>query len=308
MWPRDGDDIADLLIAADLALYAAKSGVPGTVVEFDPSLKDASERRARMLTAARLALEEDRVVPFYQPKIDLKTGRIIGWEALLRIRKENIHILPPSEIAAAFSDADISVQLTDRMFSRVLSDLANWHAQGLDVGRIAINLSGGDFRQLGLSTRLRSLAEQSGVTFDHIELEVTETVLIGDLAHQVSRELQALRDWGAMVALDDFGTGYASLTHLQQLPVDVIKIDRSFIEKIDSTDVKATTVIDAVIQMARRLDMRTVAEGVETWNQAQYLKASGCSTVQGYLFSPPIAAEEVPDFLSNAWFKSSLAH
>jgi len=308
LWPRDGEEIADLLIAADLALYAAKSGVPGTVVEFDPSLRDASERRAGMLAAAKLALEEDRVVPYYQPKIDLQTGDIIGWEALLRIRKESIHILPPSEIAAAFSDAEIGVQLTDRMFSKVLSDLASWHAQGIDVGRIAINLSGGDFRQQGLSERVRSLAEQSGVTLDHIELEVTETVLIGDFGHEVSRELQALRDWGALVALDDFGTGYASLTHLQQLPVDVIKIDRSFIEKIDSTDLKATTVIDAVVQMAKRLGIQTVAEGVETWEQVRYLKASGCSIVQGYLFSPPISATKVPDFLTSTEPKRALAH
>src|SRR5690606_40486630 len=112
----------------------------------------------------------------------------------------------------------------------------------------------------------------------------------------------------ALVALDDFGTGYASLTHLQQLPVDVIKIDRSFIEKIDPTDLEATTVIDAVVQMAKRLGIQTVAEGVETWEQVRYLKASGCSIVQGYLFSPPISATKVPDFLTSTEPRRALAH
>lgn len=305
IWPRDGDNSAELLIAADLALYAAKDDLLGTIIEFTPSLKDASERRSKMLAAARKALEEDRIVPFYQPKIDLRTGKIMGWEALLRIRGENLHILLPAEISAAFSDADITVQLTDRMFARVFADIALWRAAGIDAGRIAVNVSAGDFRQSGLADRLRFHAEANRLSLSQIDIEVTETVLIGELGAEVSRMLQELRSLGVMVALDDFGTGYASLTHLQQFPVDVIKIDKSFIDQIDEMDPKATAVIDAVIQMARRLGMQTVAEGIETAEQCRYLRARNCTIGQGFFFSQPVAAEKVPALLSfrthNPW-------
>ncbi|MBX3584901.1 MAG: EAL domain-containing protein, partial [Rhizobiaceae bacterium] len=299
IWPRDGDDPADILIAADLALYAAKEQMPGTVLEFAPSLKGASARRSKMLMLARQALEHDRIVPFYQPKIDLRTGRLMGWEALLRVRSVDGNTLPPSEIAAAFSDIEIAVQLTDRMFARVFSDLANWRDAGLEPGRIAVNVSAADFRQSGLSDRIRSYAQASRQSLAEIDIEVTETVLIGQLGPEVSRTLEELRTMGVMVALDDFGTGYASLTHLQQFPVDVIKIDRSFITRIDENDPKATAVIDAVLQMAKRLGMQTVAEGIETVEQARYLRARGCTIGQGYLFDRPVPAEDVPQILSS---------
>jgi EAL domain-containing protein (putative c-di-GMP-specific phosphodiesterase class I) len=145
---------------------------------------------------------------------------------------------------------------------------------------------------------LRSAAGAAGQDLSTIDIEVTETVLIGQLGPEVSRMLQELRALGVMVALDDFGTGYASLTHLQQFPVDVIKIDRSFIERIDAGEPKATAVIDAMLQMARRLGMQTVAEGIETHNQARYLRARGCTIGQGFLFSRPVPASEVPTIMT----------
>ena len=294
IWPRDAEDPAELLIAADLALYAAKDRMPGTIVEFTPSLKGAAEARSSMLGLARQALEEDRIVPYYQPKVDLQSGSIMGLEALIRIRGPNNEILAPSDIQAAFFDCEISVQLTDRMFARVFADLATWQAANIDPGRIAINVTAADFRQKALDERLKSHANAYGQSLSAVDIEVTETVLIGELGPEVSRMLGELRDKGVLVALDDFGTGYASLTHLQQFPVDVIKLDRSFIARIDARDPKATAVIDAVLQMAKRLDLQTVAEGIETVEQARYLRARGCNVGQGYLFDRPLPANEVP--------------
>ena len=267
-----------------------------------PSLKDASERRSRMLATARAALAEDRIVPFYQPKVDLQAGRTVGWEALLRIRGTDGEILPPSAIEAAFSDADISLQLTDRMLSLVFADIAAWRADKIDIGRVAVNISAEDFRQShasGLVERLRSHADFHTRPLTDIELEVTEGVFIGQLASDVSGMLDELRALGVLIALDDFGTGYASLTHLRQFPVDVIKIDRSFVERIDGKDPKSTAVIDAILQMAKRLGIQTVAEGIETKHQAQYLRMRGCSTGQGYLFSRPVGAAEVTSLLAS---------
>ncbi|MBI1620806.1 EAL domain-containing protein [Aquamicrobium sp. cd-1] len=299
LWPRDGEDPAELLIAADLALYSAKEEMPGTFMEFTPTLRGASERRSQMLFLARQALEQDSIVPFYQPKIDLRTGRVMGWEALLRICSADGTILPPSEIQAAFSDSEVAVRLTERMFARVFADLANWRAVGIDPGRIAVNLSAADFRGPDLASRLQAHAEATEQGLSAIDIEVTETVLIGQLGPEVSRMLQELRKMGVMVALDDFGTGYASLTHLQEFPVDVIKIDKSFIERIDENNPKATAVIDAVLEMAMRLGMQTVAEGIETMEQARYLRARGCTMGQGYFFDRPLPACEVPRALSS---------
>lgn len=293
IWPRDGHEPGELLVAADLALYAAKGDLPGTIKEFVPSLRAKSEVRSRMLDTARVALEAGRIIPFYQPKIDLQTGEVMGWEALLRVQTLDGLLLSPAQIEAAFADTDLSVQLTDRMLERVFHDIAEWRSSGMDPGRIAVNVSAGDFRLQGLACRLRKHARVTGQRLANIDIEVTEGVLIGQLGPEVSRMLEELRAMGVMVALDDFGTGYASLTHLQQFPVDVIKIDKSFVDKLQVADAKATAVVDAVLQMAKRLNMQTVAEGVETRAQARYLRARGCTIGQGYFFSRPIAASAV---------------
>ena len=298
IWPRDAREPGELLISADLALYAAKGEMPGTIKEFFPSLRAASELRSRMLGLARSALDDDYVVPFYQPKIDLQSGQIMGWEALLRVVSPDGNVLSPAQIEAAFGDADLSVRITDRMLERVFEDISNWRSLGIDPGRIAVNVSAGDFRLQGLSSRLKAHAASYANSLANIDIEVTEGVLIGQLGPEVSRMLEELRTLGVMVALDDFGTGYASLTHLQQFPVDVIKIDKSFIDRLEGGDAKATAVVDAVLQMARRLNMQTVAEGVETKEQARYLRARGCTIGQGYFFSRPIAASGVPSLMT----------
>lgn len=299
IWPRDADTPGDLLIAADLALYAAKEEMPGTVKVFDASLRHAAERRTRMLDTARKALDDDRIIPFYQPKIDFQTGQIMGWEALLRVRSEDGRIMSPAEIEAAFADVDLTVKLTDRMLARVFADMVIWQDRGIDVGRIAVNVAAGDFRLNDLASRLKSHAAIHEQCLAEFDIEVTEGVLIGQLGPEVSRMLEELRAEGVMVALDDFGTGYASLTHLQQFPVDVIKIDKSFVDRIDENDPKGTAVVDAVLQMAKRLGMQTVAEGVETKEQARYLRARGCTIGQGYLFSRPVPASDVPTIVAN---------
>jgi diguanylate cyclase (GGDEF)-like protein/PAS domain S-box-containing protein len=294
IWPRDSEDPAELLIAADLALYAAKEQMPGSVVEFTSDLKSASEQRAHMLSLAQQALDEDRIIPFYQPKVDLKTGKLVGWEALLRLQDENGRILPPSAISAALSDSEVAVQLTDRMLSKVFFDLDTWKRHDIEPGRIAVNLSPADFRQAALIDRIKFHADAADQPPSAIDVEVTETVLIGDNRSDVPEVLQNLRDMGIQVALDDFGTGFASLTHLQEIPLDIIKIDKTFIDKIDPNDPMSTAVTDAVIDMARRLVKQTVAEGIETKEQAEYLRNRGCDVGQGYLFDKPLPSNEVP--------------
>ncbi|WP_062225791.1 putative bifunctional diguanylate cyclase/phosphodiesterase [Aureimonas frigidaquae] len=299
VWPRDATDPDTLLTAADLALYDAKTDAPGTFREYTPVLRTALERRMGMLAAARRGLAERRILAYYQPKVELETGRIMGWEALLRMVGEDGSIRSPADIEAAFCDAEITVSLTDAMLAQVFADMAHWRDAGLDVGRVAINLSAGDFRKQTLANRIRRCAARYGQSLSALDLEVTEGVLIGQLGPDVSRMLEELRAEGVLVALDDFGTGYASLTHLQRFPVDVIKIDKTFIDRIGGPDPKASAVTDAILDMAQRLQMQTVAEGIETVEQAVYLRERGCTIGQGYLFSRPMPATQVPIFLSN---------
>ncbi len=292
LFPKDADNAAELLRAADLALYAAKAELPGTIRGFKPEMRQASQARAKALSNARLALANDDIVPFYQPKVDLKTGRIDGFEALLRWH-DHLGLQPPASIAAAFGDAELSIRLTDRMLDRVLEDCLDWRDEQIPVGRVAINVSAADFRRGDLADRILNRITDVGLTPDAIEIEVTETVLINQLGGHVTRALETLRAAGITIALDDFGTGYASLTHLQQFPVDVLKIDRSFVDRIGSARRRDTAVIDAVMQMSRSMGIRTVAEGIERAEQAEYLREKGCDLGQGYLFSRPVPPARV---------------
>lgn len=298
MWPSDGATAEDVMKSADLALYVAKSEGLGGVRGFKPAMRDRIDDRNRMLRDAREALQDDRVIPFYQPKVELASGKVVGFEALLRWHHHRSGLQPPGAIAAAFEDSSLATQLTDRMLDRVLTDMAGWLDQGHSLGRIAINGSPADFRRDDFAERILSRCHETGVSPSLLELEVTETVFLDRLSDSVERTFRTLRSEGVSIALDDFGTGYASLTHLQQFPVNVLKIDRSFISKLDGTSGPDRAIVQGVIDIARRMKIETVAEGIETEAQARDLFELGCDIGQGFLFSRPIAADRISVFLA----------
>lgn len=294
MWPTDGATAEDIMKSADLALYTAKSEGAGNVRGFKPTMRGRMEDRKRMLRDAREALQDDRVVPFYQPKLSLRSGEVLGFESLLRWHHHRNGLQPPSGIAAAFEDSSLAVQLTDRMLDHVLVDMRGWLERGVSFGRVAINGAPADFRRDDFADRILGRCHAAGIPPSLLELEVTETVL---LERRADRTFRTLREAGVTIALDDFGTGYASLTHLQQFPVNVLKIDRSFISRLDGTDVSDRAIVQGVIAIARRMNIQTVAEGVENEAQAQDLRELGCDVGQGYLFSRAIPADRVPAFV-----------
>jgi diguanylate cyclase (GGDEF)-like protein/PAS domain S-box-containing protein len=296
-WPRDAETGDELQRSADLALQAAKAELPGTLCVFRPELRERSEERRRMLDAARAALRDDRIVPFYQPKVCLRTGQIVAFEALLRWHDHRHGLQPPSGLAAAFEDVELAVQITDRMLDTVLNDMATWQSKSISFGRIAVNVSSADFRRQDLTERVLGRLRTRGLPADCLEVEVTESVFLGQNAALVAGELERLSVAGVTVALDDFGTGYASLTHLRQFPVGVLKIDRSFVTDIGSP---RAGIIDALVHMARSLGIIVVAEGVERTEQADYLRRKGCDCGQGFLFSRPVPGQRVPGLLA-AW-------
>jgi diguanylate cyclase (GGDEF)-like protein/PAS domain S-box-containing protein len=303
-FPCDGTDAEALLKSADLALYAAKAEGLGKALGFDPTMRDAAESEKKMLRDAREALADDEIVPFYQPKICLRNGEIIGFEALLRRHHRNYGIQPPSTLLAAFDDNRLAPQITDRILAKTLSDILGWLDQGLEFGRIAINASTEDFRRGDLADRILGSLDKTGVAPCRLELEVTETVLLGKHGGKVEEALRALRSAGVSIALDDFGTGYASLTHLRQFPVDTLKIDQSFISRLIDEDQQDAIIVGAIVDLARNLGISTVAEGVESELQAFMLRRRGCQAAQGYLFGRPLPAVRMPSFIKG-WGKGT---
>ncbi len=300
-YPGHDEDSASLLKNADIALYAAKKAGRGRSAAFVPAMRESMHRHVAVLRLAKDALVRDAVVPFYQPKVCLATGHVVGFEALLRWIDEN-GVQPPAAIQAAFDDPDLSVQLGSRMLDRVTADMRMWSAALVRFGRMALNVAAPEFHGTRYAEHILSSLARAELRPDQFEVEVTEGVLLDDGTATIATALRALHDAGVAIALDDFGTGYASLTHLKAFPVSWLKLDRSFVSKLERDD-DAAAIVRAVIGLAHSIGIKVVAEGVETQAQSEFLTTAGCDVGQGYLFAKPMAGTLVPDFLSK-WARS----
>ncbi|WP_051520091.1 EAL domain-containing protein [Sphingobium sp. Ant17] len=230
--------------------------------------------------------------------MNLRTGALEGFEALLRFNDPQRGLQPPGEIRAAFEDAELAVRLTDRMLDCIMADMAAWRDQGFAFGRVAFNGAPGDFRRGDFVDRILGRLHTFGLPACLLELEVTETVFVGQLSDRVHNSLETLAKAGVTIALDDFGTGYASLTHLQQFPVHTIKIDRSFVSRLNAAETGDAAIVGAVIDLAKNLGITTVAEGIETAAQAAHLMVKGCDVGQGFLFGRPMARSQTADIMA----------
>jgi diguanylate cyclase (GGDEF)-like protein/PAS domain S-box-containing protein len=293
IWPSDAERLEDLIKCADLALYACKADRQNGIRRFHPAMREAANERMRMLETASAALRDERLFPYYQPKVCLKTGTLIGLEALLRWQHPSQGIQSPSTIAAAFDNAELAPRITDRVVECVLADIKLWRDHGLDFGRVAINAAAADFMRSDFDKRLLGKLEEEGVSPRFLELEVTENVLVGREAKKFGAILRELKRAGMTIALDDFGTGYASLSHLNAFPVDTLKIDQSFVRQLCTGQRGDEAIVRAVIGLARNMRAVTVAEGVETREQAVRLQELKCDAAQGYFFSRPVHAQQV---------------
>ena len=292
LFPEHAGDIADLMKHADIALYEAKNGGRGRACIFEPGLLERWQREARMLERARDALVHAPPAPWYQPKVDLASGKVIGFEALLRCVRPDGAIIMPGEIAAAFEHSELGRVITERMLAQVLADCRRWQDQGIEFGHVAINVPGVELHDSSFPDRLLNALNVTGVAPRRIELEVTESVFLGRNAEVVERSLNRLSAAGISIALDDFGTGYASLSHLKQFPIDIIKIDQRFVRDLE-TDPDDAAIVRTVLNLAYSLGIRTVAEGVENLRQLDYLRAGGCHFGQGFHFGAAAPASEV---------------
>jgi len=293
LWPDHAREAPDLIKQADIALYTAKTTGRDKVVIFEPSMRTEAERKAEMRSNARSAIDTHSIEPFYQPKVHLNSGEIAGFEALLRWRNTRAGIELPASIQAAFDDPLLAVALSKRMHDMVFYDMRRWLQAGVAFGHVAINASAAEFRDLSFADRILERLRASDIPNHCLEIEVTETVFLGRGAETVDRALRTLSSEGVKIALDDFGTGYASLSHLKQFPVDIIKIDRTFVHDLASNP-DDPAILQAVLNLGRSLGITTVAEGVETAVQASFLRAQGCDLGQGFLFGMASPSDRIP--------------
>jgi diguanylate cyclase (GGDEF)-like protein len=296
-FPDHTDEAAELMKDADIALYRAKAEGRNRVVTFSPEMRAATEQRIVLRREMREAISLDQIRPFYQPKVCLSTGEIIGFEALARWEHPIRGLLTPGIFGDVFDDPELATMVGKRLIGKVASDMRRWLNGSLSFGHVAINLSHVEFSQPDLAEDIFRVLDLAKVPPKHFEIEITEKVLLDAQSDAVSSVLEKFRARGVQIALDDFGTGYASLTHLKQFSVDHIKIDQSFVRDIEE-DPDDEAIVAAVVGLGRSLNLKVTAEGVETTGQAQRLREMGCSAAQGYLYAKPMTGSDVPDFLS----------
>jgi EAL domain-containing protein (putative c-di-GMP-specific phosphodiesterase class I) len=259
------------------------------------------EARIAVLSNARNALDQNNIVPYYQPKVALGSGKIVGFEALLRWRDHAGTIQSPITIWEAFKDPVLSVEIGQRMRDLVMSDMARWRSLGVPFGAVAINVSAAEFTRGDLATTILESMAAFRLPVETLELEVTESVVLDDPAGEIGSALKKLSDDGVAIALDDFGTGYASLSHLRKLPVQWLKIDRTFVSDMNENR-ESAVIVNMCIELAQSFGIGVVAEGVETAEQAEMLSNWNCDVAQGYLFGKPVEASLVPLLLAG-WSK-----
>jgi diguanylate cyclase (GGDEF)-like protein/PAS domain S-box-containing protein len=287
-YPDDGED-ADILIKhADTAMYQAKKRDRNNYQFFKEDMNLRAVKRQSVEGGLRDALESGQFVLHYQPKVNLTTGAICGAEALLRWRHPALGLILPLEFLPTAEDCGLILPIGRWVLMETCSQVQDWIAAGLRVPPVAVNVSSLQFRSEGFIENLRAILNETGLAPHHLELELTETVLMQH-AESSASVLHALKSVGVRLALDDFGTGYSSLSYLKRFPIDSLKIDQSFVRDIGPPD-DNSPIVRAVITMAKSLNQRVVGEGVETEKQMIFLKAHGCDEAQGYYFSTPLVA------------------
>jgi len=293
--PGDGTTATTLIQNADIAMYRAKKSGRNTFQFFLPEMHHRAVRRLEIETALRCALEREEFLVHYQPKVDLRTSRIVGFEALLRWRHPQFGVLSPAEFVPILEDTNLIAPVGEWVLREACAQVGRWAAMGLAPRPVAVNISARQFRGRNLDRVVTRVVEEAGIDPALLELELTESLLMEDPEETV-RTLRALKDFGVRLSVDDFGTGYSSLASLRRFPIDALKIDRAFVKEMDR-DATSRTIIDTIIGLAHTMKARVIAEGVETAQQAARLARVGCDYLQGYHFSRPVPAQQIPVFV-----------
>ena len=295
VFPQDGDDVATLHRAANAAAHEAKLSGASSFRCFTHEMNDSAQRRMRIETELRRAVERDELTLAYQPQIELATGRVVGCEALVRWNHADLGNLSPAEFIPIAEETGIIQALGENVLMSACKQIRAWIDQNLVPLPVAVNVSALQFASPEFVNRVARILREVDCPAELIELELTETTIMGNVAESRAR-VDALRDLGIRISIDDFGTGYSSLAYLQQLPIDSLKVDRSFISEIKDLDAgseQARALVTTIVSLGHSLGVHVVAEGIETEVQATFLRQIACHRAQGYYFSRPVPATEV---------------
>lgn len=293
MFPDDGQDIEALLKNADAAMYLAKEQGKNNYQFFTEELHQVLAQKLKLESELRKALDEKQFTLYYQPKVQLDTGQIIGMEALIRWEHPELGIIPPIQFIPIAEETGLIVPLGEWVMRTACRQIKVWHQAGYTTLTVAVNISLRQFMQNNLIEMITSILAETGLSPTYLELEITESMAL-DVEYTI-RVLNRLKGLGIRISIDDFGTGYSSLSYLSQFPLDRLKIDQSFVRHLHSRN---EAIVKTIIDMAHNMKIAVLAEGVETQEQVDFLKAQRCNEVQGYYYSKPLPANEIDSLLT----------
>ncbi len=298
-YPDDGENVESMLRNADTAMYKAKSSGRNNFQFYGRDMSENTMKQFEMENQLRGAVQRKEIVLFYQPQFELKTQTIIGFEALARWHNPKLGPVQPSEFIPLAEESGMIIEIGRYVLEMACLQINKWNEQGYTGVRVAVNVSGLQFQRHQIVSDVANLLAKYNIQRHQLELEVTEGVIMKDIDQSVET-LSALKDIGVRLSVDDFGMGYSSLGYLKKLPLDILKIDKSFVEDLQHSD-EDRSIVDAIIALAHRLGLKVIAEGVETQHQLDYLSLKDCEYVQGYLFGKPESETTSSELLSHEW-------
>ena len=297
MYPYDGEAASTLLQNADAAMYKAKGDGRNTYCFYDEAMTERAFERVFLETALREAFEKDELVVYYQAQLDAKENKIVGMEALVRWQHPTMGLLGPYKFIPLAEVTGMIVELDRQVMKKAIKEFSLWHREGLTTGKLSLNLAIKQLEEDDFVEFVQNLLKGEKCLAEHIEFEVTESQIMNNPERSIE-VLQQINELGISISIDDFGTGYSSLAYLKKLPIDKLKIDRSFIQDLPDDD-EDSAITKTVISLCQNLNLKVIAEGVENEQQRDFLLANGCDLIQGYFYSRPIPADEMREFLIN---------
>jgi diguanylate cyclase (GGDEF)-like protein len=288
--PLDSDNVENLLKHADTAMHHAKKTGKNTFQYYSSTMNASGRERLALEADLRRALERNELSVYYQPQVDIHTGKTVSAEALVRWNHPKHGLVSPANFIPLAEEMGLIIEIGNWVLTEACSTLKAWQSQGLELQKIAVNLSSLQFKQSDLLEQTQKVLKETGLEPKFLELELTESIIMNDAGSTVE-VLHALKDMGVRLSVDDFGTGYSSLNYLTKFPLDELKIDKSFIVDVDS-DRHNASIVTAIVAMAKSLGLEVVAEGVETEAQLGFVAEQGVRVVQGFFFSKPLPKEE----------------